>query len=89
MTTSCPECSWPTPTPVSTHGNVRYLRCVCGKWLIEDRSFVVAAAGKSSFAQSRGRLERPHPELGGTPPMNPAARDRLNTGDTYPARKGR
>ncbi|MEC3956395.1 hypothetical protein VMT65_25390 [Nocardia sp. CDC153] len=52
MSATCPTCSWPTPTLVSTHRNVRYLRCVCGKWLIEDLAVVIATAGESAFAES-------------------------------------
>ncbi|NNH72283.1 hypothetical protein HLB23_20875 [Nocardia uniformis] len=50
MTATCPTCSWPTPTPVSTHGTIRYLRCVCGKWLIEERGAVLATAGHSTLS---------------------------------------
>ncbi|WP_083913350.1 hypothetical protein [Nocardia concava] len=50
MPATCPACSWPTPTTVSTHGDIRYLRCVCGKWLIQDRNEVLATAGPSTFA---------------------------------------
>ncbi|MVU82789.1 hypothetical protein GPX89_36840 [Nocardia sp. ET3-3] len=52
MPATCPECSWPAPTLVSAHGDLRYLRCVCGKWLIEEHAVVIAAAGDSAFAES-------------------------------------
>lgn len=52
MSATCPACSWPAPALVSTHGRVRYLRCVCGKWLIEERETVLATAGDSAFAES-------------------------------------
>ncbi|MFI5779093.1 hypothetical protein [Nocardia sp. NPDC051570] len=54
MSATCPTCSWPTPTAISAHGSVRYLRCVCGRWLIVDHGEVVAAAGASAFAAPRG-----------------------------------
>lgn len=50
MCATCPECSWPTPTVVSAHGSVRYLRCVCGKWLVESHGVMLATAGASAFA---------------------------------------
>ncbi|MGV9409877.1 hypothetical protein ACWDOP_08185 [Nocardia sp. NPDC003693] len=52
MTATCPSCSWPDPTLVSTHGSVRYLRCVCGKWLIEEHDALLATAGRSSIADT-------------------------------------
>ncbi|MBF6134683.1 hypothetical protein IU501_16935 [Nocardia otitidiscaviarum] len=52
MSATCPTCAWPTPTTVSTHGDVRYLRCVCGRWLIQERGAVLATAGESVFADS-------------------------------------
>jgi hypothetical protein len=51
---TCPACAWLTPTVVSTYGNTRYLRGVCGKWLIEAREVVLATADTSTFADSRG-----------------------------------
>lgn len=50
MPATCPTCSWPDPTLVSAHGTVRYLRCVCGQWIIEDHATVIATAGESAFA---------------------------------------
>ncbi|RDI62909.1 hypothetical protein [Nocardia pseudobrasiliensis] len=50
MSATCPSCAWPTPTSISAHGPVRYLRCVCGRWLIVEHGEVVAAAGPSAFA---------------------------------------
>ncbi|WP_155981537.1 hypothetical protein [Nocardia sp. BMG111209] len=46
---SCPSCAWPAPAVVSAHGAVRYLRCVCGRWLIEQHGALVAVAGGSAF----------------------------------------
>ncbi|PXX61560.1 hypothetical protein DFR70_108118 [Nocardia tenerifensis] len=53
---TCPSCSWPTPTLVSAHGSVAYLRCVCGQWLIAEFGLVVATTGNSSF----GMRDKPH-----------------------------
>ncbi|WP_433193334.1 hypothetical protein ACQP1G_31885 [Nocardia sp. CA-107356] len=33
---------------VSTHGSVRYLRCVCGKWLVAHRGGVNLVAGRAT-----------------------------------------
>ncbi|WP_245663132.1 hypothetical protein [Nocardia inohanensis] len=49
MPATCPACSWPTPETISTHGNIRYLRCVCGKWLVAAAEVVLATAGTSTF----------------------------------------
>ncbi|WP_280268706.1 hypothetical protein [Nocardia wallacei] len=49
--TACPSCAWPSPALISSHGSVRYLRCVCGRWLVVDGGAVVAAAGSSQFAE--------------------------------------
>ncbi len=49
MDVTCPACSWPAPALVSSHGTVRYLRCVCGQWLIIDAGLVVATTGNSMF----------------------------------------
>lgn len=51
MLATCPSCSWPSPTLVSAHGSVRYLRCVCGQWLISEHGAVVALAGRGGFAE--------------------------------------
>ncbi|MEU0541342.1 hypothetical protein ABZ319_15870 [Nocardia sp. NPDC005978] len=51
MTATCPACSWPAPALVSAHGSVRYLRCVCGKWLIEEHDAVLATAGRSTLTE--------------------------------------
>ncbi|KAA8887215.1 hypothetical protein F3087_20155 [Nocardia colli] len=56
MDLTCPSCSWPSPTVVSAHGNVRYLRCLCGQWLIAEHGLVVATTGNSSF----GMRDTPH-----------------------------
>ncbi|WP_330252619.1 hypothetical protein OG874_42315 [Nocardia sp. NBC_00565] len=49
MIAICPSCSWPSPTVVSAHGSVRYLRCVCGQWLVSEHGSVVATAGTSTL----------------------------------------
>lgn len=49
MTATCPACAWPNPTLVSAHGSIRYLRCLCGKWLIEEHDAVLATAGGSTL----------------------------------------
>ncbi|MGV9613093.1 hypothetical protein [Nocardia xishanensis] len=51
MSAICPSCSWSSPTVVSAHGAIRYLRCVCGRWLISEDGAVIAAAGDSSLAE--------------------------------------
>ncbi|WP_435592503.1 hypothetical protein [Nocardia sp. bgisy118] len=51
MSAICPSCSWPSPTVVSAHGEISYLRCVCGRWLISEHGAVIAAAGDSSLAE--------------------------------------
>ncbi|MCM6778115.1 hypothetical protein NDR87_32000 [Nocardia sp. CDC159] len=53
MSATCPTCSWSTPTAISAHGSVRYLRCVCGRWLIVENDQLVAAVGASAFASPR------------------------------------
>ncbi|GAB4586345.1 hypothetical protein [Nocardia sp. IFM 10818] len=52
MSATCPACSWSEPALVSAHGAIRYLRCVCGKWLIEEREVVLATAGSSAFSDT-------------------------------------
>ncbi|MQY28676.1 hypothetical protein [Nocardia aurantia] len=52
---TCPSCAWPAPTVVSAHGSARYLRCVCGRWLIEHAGVLVAVAGGSAFDTVAGR----------------------------------
>lgn len=37
---------------VSSHGVVRYLRCVCGRWLVEHRGGVSLVTGRNSCATS-------------------------------------
>ncbi|WP_084529165.1 hypothetical protein [Nocardia crassostreae] len=54
MSATCPACSWSEPALVSAHGTVRYLRCVCGKWLIQDSEVVLATAGSSAFGDAHG-----------------------------------
>ncbi|GGP53877.1 hypothetical protein [Saccharothrix coeruleofusca] len=49
MTTTCPSCGWPADDPaypVSTHGRVRYVRCVCGIWLVLRDGRLLATAGR-------------------------------------------
>ncbi|WP_406236797.1 hypothetical protein [Nocardia sp. NBC_01009] len=52
MIATCPSCSWPAPALVSSHGPIRYLRCVCGQWLVSEGGAVVATAGISVFSDS-------------------------------------
>ncbi|MFX0581352.1 hypothetical protein [Nocardia nepalensis] len=49
MIATCPTCSWPSPTLVSSHGAISYLRCVCGQWLVSEHGAVVALAGTSTL----------------------------------------
>ncbi len=49
MPATCPSCSWPKPEAVSTHGAVRYLRCVCGQWLVCVDGTIVATPGGSGL----------------------------------------
>ena len=58
MSATCPVCSWSEPAIVSSHGNIRYLRCVCGKWLVEEREVVLATAGRSAFGEPESRETR-------------------------------
>ncbi|UFS95779.1 hypothetical protein [Nocardia huaxiensis] len=51
MTAECPSCAWPSPTPVSGHRSVQYLRCVCGEWMITVHGKVVGTAGGSNFSR--------------------------------------
>ncbi|TLF54424.1 hypothetical protein FEK31_24240 [Nocardia cyriacigeorgica] len=50
MLATCPSCSWPSPAAVSTHGAVRYLRCVCGQWIVCADGTIVATPGSGGFA---------------------------------------
>ncbi|AYF78918.1 hypothetical protein D7D52_11000 [Nocardia yunnanensis] len=50
MIAECPSCAWPSPTAVSSHRGVQYLRCVCGQWLISVHGKVVGAAGGTTFS---------------------------------------
>ncbi|MFE3054950.1 hypothetical protein ACFXPS_32010 [Nocardia sp. NPDC059091] len=50
MIAECPSCAWPSPTAVSFHRGVQYLRCVCGQWLISVHGKVVGAAGGTTFS---------------------------------------
>ncbi|MEC3920604.1 hypothetical protein VMT65_27110 [Nocardia sp. CDC153] len=50
MIAECPSCAWPSPTAVSSHRSVQYLRCVCGQWLISVHGKVVGAAGGTTFS---------------------------------------
>lgn len=36
---------------VSSHGSVRYLRCVCGKWLVAHRGGVSLVTGRAACAK--------------------------------------
>lgn len=47
MSAACPSCSWPSPMLVSSHRSVRYLRCVCGKWLVSHRGGVHLVAARN------------------------------------------
>ncbi|MBF6353254.1 hypothetical protein IU449_01595 [Nocardia higoensis] len=47
MSTPCPTCGWPAPMLVSTHGSVRYLRCVCGQWVVAHSGGSTAIHGRS------------------------------------------
>jgi hypothetical protein len=61
MIATCPACSWPSSSPVSSHGSVAYLRCVCGLFLVVERGVLTATAGTSTFApvhHTRGDLAR-------------------------------
>ncbi|MTE15933.1 hypothetical protein [Nocardia aurantiaca] len=57
MIAECPSCAWPSPTAVSSHRGVRYLRCVCGQWLISVHGKVVGAAGGTTFSGSNPLAE--------------------------------
>ncbi|WP_394619262.1 hypothetical protein JNUCC0626_09245 [Lentzea sp. JNUCC 0626] len=50
MIATCPACHWPSASPVSCHGTVAYVRCVCGLFLVMERGEVTATAGTSTFA---------------------------------------
>lgn len=52
MIAECPSCAWPSPTAVSAHRSVQYLRCVCGQWLISVHGKVVGAAGGTTFSKT-------------------------------------
>ncbi|RDI64820.1 hypothetical protein [Nocardia pseudobrasiliensis] len=54
MSATCPACSWSSPMVVSAHGSVRYLRCVCGRWL-------VAHGGGVSIVSDHGSCPKPVP----------------------------
>jgi hypothetical protein len=59
MIAICPVCSWQCSAAVSSHGEVSYVRCVCGLFLVLDRGALVATAGTSAFApvhHTRGDL---------------------------------
>lgn len=58
MSATCPSCSWSSPMHVSSHRSVRYLRCVCGMWLVAHRGGVhlVAGTGKKSVASEHFEL---------------------------------
>ncbi|MBF6256859.1 hypothetical protein IU436_02140 [Nocardia farcinica] len=62
MSATCPTCAWPTPSIVSTHRDVRYLRCLCGTWIVQDRDQVIATAGESAFPPAHTTPDRPTPE---------------------------
>ncbi|AXK85139.1 hypothetical protein IU443_05030 [Nocardia farcinica] len=46
MSDPCPTCAWPAPMLVSTHGSVRYLRCVCGQWVVAHPGGSTAINGR-------------------------------------------
>lgn len=46
MSAACPSCSWPSPMLVSSRGAVRYLRCVCGRFLVSHGGGVHLVAGR-------------------------------------------
>ena len=50
MIATCPACHWPSPSALSSHGAVAYVRCVCGLFLVLERGRVTATAGTSTFA---------------------------------------
>jgi hypothetical protein len=52
MIATCPSCHWPCTSPVSSHGPVSYVRCVCGLFLVVERGVITATAGTSAFAPS-------------------------------------
>ena len=59
MIATCPACSWPSASCVSSHGSVSYVRCVCGLFLVVERGVIIATAGTSTFApihHTRGDL---------------------------------
>ncbi|MDT7784594.1 MAG: hypothetical protein QOF58_3013 [Pseudonocardiales bacterium] len=59
MIATCPACSWPCSSSVSSHGSVSYVRCVCGLFLVVERGVITATAGTSTFApihHTRGDL---------------------------------
>ncbi|RBO93707.1 hypothetical protein DFR74_102124 [Nocardia puris] len=49
---SCPACSWSSPMVVSSHGSVRYLRCVCGTWLVQHGGGVDIVTGRAALADA-------------------------------------
>ncbi|MFF0487839.1 hypothetical protein ACWDSJ_19585 [Nocardia sp. NPDC003482] len=67
MSDTCPACSWSSPMEVSAHGSVRYLRCVCGRWLVAHRGGVSVVASRGSCAKKSAPAE--HLELIPLPEM--------------------
>ncbi|MFI5779771.1 hypothetical protein [Nocardia sp. NPDC051570] len=61
MSAICPACSWSSPMFVSAHGSVRYLRCVCGRWLVAHRGGVDIVANRGSCTTASAPAE--HLEL--------------------------
>ncbi|WP_431968384.1 hypothetical protein [Nocardia sp. bgisy134] len=59
MPDTCPTCSWSSPMLVSSHRSVRYLRCVCGRWLVSHGGGVdlVAERGIAAEPQAAEHLE--------------------------------
>ncbi|MCX4095951.1 hypothetical protein [Nocardia sp. alder85J] len=55
---ACPSCAWPDPAVVSAHGSTRYLRCVCGRWLITCDGALIAAPGGGAFDTAAAPLPR-------------------------------
>ncbi|PXX59162.1 hypothetical protein DFR70_11279 [Nocardia tenerifensis] len=53
MSAACPACSWPSPMLVSSHGAVRYLRCVCGRFLVSHGGGVHLVTDRSTCGTAK------------------------------------